>query len=77
VLIFQQSNPWRSAVSIISYLLIDILYWWLHLKTTDFYFIWFIPGLLFWYSMLHWKLGPDFGFEQPNRSSADDPPEKP
>lgn len=34
------------------YIIINGAYWWLHLKYTDFYFLWFAPAMFIWFIMV-------------------------
>jgi len=66
--LIKQRFDWISFFLILLYIVIDFLYWRLHLSLTDFYFIWFIPALIIWYRIVQCKLGSNL---VPNHHQAD------
>ncbi len=45
-------QKWYAIILAGFYIILNSTYWWLHLKYTDFYFIWFAPALFIWYIMV-------------------------
>ena len=50
-LLIRRVSPWIALLIAGYYMLLNSAYWWLHLRYSDFYFIWFAPVLLTWFIM--------------------------
>ena len=42
---------WAALLLACFYIILNSAYWWLHLRYSDFYFIWFAPALFIWFIM--------------------------
>jgi hypothetical protein len=52
-LLVRKPKHWSIVFAGFLYILMNAVYWWLHLDLTDFYFIWFIPALIIWYILVN------------------------
>ena len=52
VYLLNRITGWGAILLAGFYIFINGAYWWLHLRYTDFYFIWFAPTLFIWFIMI-------------------------
>ena len=52
VYLLNRITGWGAIFLAGFYIFINGAYWWLHLRYTDFYFIWFAPTLFIWFIMI-------------------------